>query len=75
MTLQVSTKNQIYIDEVPTGYFVVQESTHTRVYNECGQDIELPMNRYNLTSDKFLNDGVGGLTQFETDLLETEQRT
>ena len=73
MTLQVSTKNQVYIDEIPTEFYVVQENTHTRVYNECGQDIELPLVRYNLTTDKFLNENVGGLTQFENDLLATKQ--
>lgn len=33
-----------------------------------GAPYQMPATRYNLTTDKFLNPGVAGVSQFETDI-------
>ena len=66
MTIQFATNNEIILDGAATGHGVTQTSDGTVVMH-AGQQLTMPSNRYNLTTDKYLNDGVAGITQFECD--------
>ncbi|MEY4415381.1 MAG: hypothetical protein RIQ53_2674 [Pseudomonadota bacterium] len=67
MTIQIATNNEIILDGQATGYGVTQAASGT-IVGKGGAVLALPANRYNLTTDKFLNPGVAGVTQFESDL-------
>ena len=66
MTIQFATNNEIILDGAATGHGVSQTADGTRVTKD-GRDVAMRNSRYNLTTDKYLNDGVAGLSQFETD--------
>jgi len=66
MTIQIATNNEILLDGVATGYGVLQTAGGTMVV-KSGEVLPMPATRYNLTTDAYLNAGVAGVTQFESD--------
>jgi formylmethanofuran dehydrogenase subunit C len=67
MSIQIATNNEIVIDGKATGYGVMQAASGT-IVSKGREVLALPANRYNLTTDAYLNPGVAGVTQFEADV-------
>ncbi len=66
MTIQISTSNEIILDQKHTGFHVKQCDTYTRLVNKSGEEISLPSNRYSLASNNPDSDAQG-VDQFEID--------
>ena len=71
--IKFATNNEIILDGKATGFGVAQTATGTEVI-KAGVALQMPANRYNLTTDEFLSAGVAGLTQFETDFRAAVSR-
>lgn len=68
MTLQINSNNEIILDGKPSGFGVTQKQHGTRVYKINGDYVDMPTNRYNLTTDNELAPGTQGRSQFEVDV-------
>ena len=66
MTIQISTSNEVILDQQHTGFHVKQCATYTRLVNKNGEEISLPSNRYSLAS-KDPDSYAQGVDQFEID--------
>ena len=66
MAIQISTSNEVILDQQHTGFHVKQGDTHTRLVNKSGEEISLPNKRYSLVSNNPGGDAQG-LDQFEID--------
>ena len=66
MAIQISTSNEVILDQQHTGFHVKQGDTHTRLVSKSGEEISLPSKRYSLVSNNPGGDAQG-LDQFEID--------
>lgn len=64
--IEVSSTNEILLNGVPTGYWVIQHVEGTHVFVPGGGRLEMPTERYCLPADQ-PSAGVPGPEQFEAD--------
>ena len=69
MAIQISTSNEVILDNQHTGFHVKQGDTHTRLVNKSGEEISLPSKRYSFVSNN-PNGDTHGIDQFEIDFKE-----